>query len=152
MGRVATSIVVVAALAGSAAARVGDPAVAFETSPLVQQLHLTPAGRTALSGALAGRLLYRYVSDDGFVTVDLVVRAGIIEQQVLYLPRDARRGHQVSFFLQDALGSVVGAQHGLLGFQVAVTRAVEAVLHVGGYILRFTPLGDTLLRIAVTRG
>ncbi len=149
--RVGPAVLAVLLAAAPAAARVGDPVGAFASSPLVQQLQLSPAGQMALSGELAGRVLYRYVSDDGALTVDLVVRAGVIEQQILYLPRDARRGHQVSFFLQDALASVVGAQQGLLGFQAAVTRGVEAVLRFGGYTMRFSPLGGGVLRVLVTR-
>ncbi|MDQ7819853.1 MAG: hypothetical protein QN173_05360 [Armatimonadota bacterium] len=151
MIRIALVLVMMAVLAGPAAARVGDPLATFAASPLLQQLQLTPFGQMALSGELAGRVLHRYVSDDGALTVDLVVRAGVIEQQILYLPRDARRGHQVSFFLQDALGSVVGAQQGLLGFQAAVSRGVDAVQRFGGYTMRFTPLGAAMLRVAVSR-
>jgi len=134
-------------LAGTAFARVGDPLPAFADGPLMQQLQLTPSAQATDA---AGRLVYRYVSDDQVITVDLVVRGGVIEQQLMYVPMDARRGFQVSFFLQDAVGSVVGAQKGMIAFNAAVANNGETYLPFGGYTMRFTPMGG-LLRVLVSR-
>ncbi len=134
-------------LAGTAFARVGDPLPAFAGGPLMQQLQLTPSAEATDA---AGRLVYRYVSDDQVITVDLVVRGGVIEQQLMYVPMDARRGFQVSFFLQDAVGSVVGAQKGMIAFNAAVANNGETYLPFGGYTMRFTPMGG-LLRVLVSR-
>src|SRR2546427_1665075 len=80
-------------LAGTAFARVGDPLPAFADGPLMQQLQLTPSAQATDA---AGRLVYRYVSDDQVITVDLVVRGGVIEQELMYIPMDARRGDRKS--------------------------------------------------------
>lgn len=80
------------ALAVPAQAKVGGQAASFAAGPLVLQLALTFAGQQAVAG-LPGRVLQRYVSDDGVLTVDLVVRGGVIEQQVMYLPADTHRAH-----------------------------------------------------------
>src|SRR2546428_12952862 len=109
-------------LAETAFARVGDPLPAFAGGPLMQQLQLTPLSQTADA---AGRQIYRYVSDDQAITVDVVGRGGLIEQQLMYVPMDARRGYQVSFFLQDAVGSVAGAQKGMIAFNAAGTNNAE---------------------------
>ncbi len=134
-------------LTGPVLARVGDPLSAFDTGALMQQLQLTSSTQT---GDAAGRLVYRYVSDDQAITVDLVVRGGMIEQQLMYVPMDARRGFQVSFFIQDAVGSVVGAQKGMLAFNAALANRSETYLTFGGYTMRFTPMGG-LLRVLVSR-
>ncbi len=133
------TLVFVVTLAGAAAAKVGDSAAAFASGPLVQQLGLTPS-----DGA-------RYVSDDQAITVDLVLNGGVIAQQIMYLPLDERRGFQVSMFLQDALGSVVGAQVGLVAFRSAVANRQETSLPFGGLTMRFTPIAGGLLRVQVIR-
>lgn len=133
--------------AGTAFARVGDPFPAFAAGPLMQQLQLTPSAQATDA---AGRLVYRYVSDDQVITVDLVVRGGMIEQELMYIPMDARRGYQVSFFLQDAIGSVVGAQTGMIAFNAALNNQKETSVPFGGYTMRFTPMGG-LLRVLVSR-
>ncbi len=138
-------------LASPAAAKVGDPVASFTSSPLMNQLLLTPRDPVALSGPLAGAVLYRYISDDDIITVDLVVRGGLIEQQVMYLPFDMQRGGQVSFFLQDAIGSVFGATQGLIAFRAAVNNRNETYLRFGGYLMRFTPIDPAHLRVLVTR-
>ncbi len=138
-------------LAAPVAGKVGDPVDAFGSSPLVNQLALTPQTQAPLSGPFAGANLHRFVSDDGALAVDLVVRGGRIEQQILYLPIDIQRGIQVNFFLQDALGSVVGATQGLIAFRAAVTNRHETALPFGGYMMRFTPLDANLLRVVVSR-
>src|SRR5438552_4776702 len=74
-------------LAGTAVARVGDPLSGFSTGALMQQLQLTPSSQTADA---AGRQIYRYVSDDEAITVDVVARGGLIEQQLLSVPLDPR--------------------------------------------------------------
>jgi len=131
-----------------AAAKIGGPVAGFAGSPLVHQLQLTLGGQQAVSGPGA-RLLHRYVSDDGLITVDLVVRAGIIEQQMMYLPADARRAHQVSFFLQDALGSIVGSQRGLLSFRAALTNRAVTGYRWGELAVRFTPMAGSVLQVVV---
>jgi len=141
----------VAVAATAAAARVGDPLGAFTGGPIIHQLQLTPAGRMPLSGALAGRTLYRFISDDRVITVDVVVKGEVIEQQAMYLPLDMRRGVQVSMFLQDAVGSVVGAQKGMIAFRAAVYDRSEKSLPFAGYTMRFTPLDRGMLRVLVTR-
>jgi hypothetical protein len=138
------------ALAAPAAAKVGGAAAAFASSPLINQLRLNFGGQQAL-GVPGARLLHRYVSDDGLITVDLVVRAGIIEQQVMYLPADVRRADQVTFFLQDALGSVVGSQRGLLSFRAAVAGRRAAGYRWGELTVRFTPTANSILQILVWR-
>ncbi len=131
--------------------KVGDPVATFPSSPLLNQLLLTSQAPIALGGSFAGAVLHRYVSDDGAITVDLVVRGGLIEQQVMYLPIDMHRGVQVSFFLQDALGSIVGATQGLIAFRAAVNNRQETFLNFGGYLMRFTPIDAGRLRVLVTR-
>jgi len=133
-------------LAGNAFARVGDPLSGFSTGALMQQLQLTPSSQTADA---AGRQIYRYVSDDEVITVDVVARGGLIEQQLMYVPMDPRRAFQVSFFLQDAVGSVVGAQKGMIAFNAALSNHKETYLPFGGYTMRFTPMGG-LVRVLVT--
>ncbi len=143
------ALVLLALSAGVVSARLGDPVAAFASGPLMQQLRLNPSGQTALTGELADRLLYRYVSDDQVITVDLVVHAGKIEQQLLYLPMDQQRGIQVSFFLQDATGSVFAAQQGMLAWRAAITNRTETYRTFGGYTMRFTPMGG-LMRVVVS--
>jgi len=143
------AVVFFALSAGMAAARIGDPVASFATGPLMQQLRLSPSGQTALGGELAGRLLYRYVSDDQAITVDLVTSGGRIEQQLMYVPMDQQRGIQVSFFLQDATGSVFTAQQGMLAWRAAVTNRTETYRTFGGYTMRFTPMSG-LLRVVVS--
>jgi hypothetical protein len=133
--------------AGTVFGRVGDPVAAFGTSPLVQQLSLNPAGTVDAGNALVA---YRYVSDDQAITVDLVVRGGTIEQQVMYVPPSIQRGFQVSFFLQDAIGSIFGAQQGMLAFNAALSNHTETSMAFGGYKMRFTPMGSQL-RVTVSR-
>lgn len=122
-----------------AAAKIGDPVAGFASGFLVQQLGLNPGGGT------------HYVSDDQAITVDLVLDGGIIVQQIMYLPLDERRGFQVGMFLQDALGSVVGAQVGLVAFRSAVANRQETSLPFGGLTMRFTPMSGGLLRVQVSR-
>jgi len=62
---------------------------------------------------------------------------------------DPRRAFQVSFFLQDAVGSVVGAQKGMIAFNAALSNHKETYLPFGGYTMRFTPMGG-LVRVLVT--
>ena len=133
--------------AETALARVGDPVAAFSTSPLVQQLSLNPSG--TVDGGNS-RVAYRYVSDDQEITVDLVVRGGMIEQEVMYIPPSIQRGYQVSFFLQDAIGSIFGAQQGMLAFNAALSKHTETFMAFGGYTMRFTPM-DSQLRVTVSR-
>src|SRR5437867_2590917 len=140
------AVVFLLLLAGNAFARVGDPLSGFSTGALMQQLQLTPSSQTADA---AGRQIYRYVSDDEVITVDVVVRGGLIEQQLMYVPMDPRRAFQVSFFLQDAVGSVVGAQKGMIAFNAALSNHKETYLTFGGYTMRFTPMGG-LVRVLVT--
>jgi hypothetical protein len=135
-------------LAGTAFARVGDPLPGFSNGALMQQLQLTPLSQTPDA---AGRQVYRYVSDDQAITVDVVARGGMIEQELMYVPMDARRGYQVSFFLQDAIGSVVGAQTGMIAFNAALNNQKETSVPFGGYTMRFTPMGGGLLRVLVSR-
>jgi hypothetical protein len=144
------TVLLVAAVALPALARVGTAAADFASGPLMQQLQLTFGGQQAVGGPGA-RVLHRYVSDDGLITVDLVVRSGIIEQQVMYLPTDARRAHQVTFFLQDALGSVVGSQRGLLAFRAAVANRAVTGYRWGGLSVRFTPMAGSIVQILVGR-
>lgn len=145
-----TGLVVLAA-AATAAGKVGDPLATFTGGPVIHQLQLNPAGQQALGDAYAGRVLHRFVSDDRMITVDLVVKGGVIEQQVMYLPLDMRRGFQVSMFLQDAVGSIVGAQKGLLAFRAAVNNRYATFLTFGVYTMRFTPMDRGLLQVLVTR-
>lgn len=138
-------------LAATASARVGDALGTFTAGPVVHQLQLTPNGQTALSGNLVGRTLHRFVSDDRAITIDLVVRGDVIEQQVMYLPLDMQRGFQVSMFLQDAVGSVVGAQKGMIAFRAAVYDRREKYLTFAAYTMRFTPIDSGMLRVLVSR-
>jgi len=137
--------------AAPAAARIGEQPQAFAQGPLIHQLQLTFQGQQPLAGAPAGRVLHRYVSDDGLITVDVIVRGGGIEQQVMYVPLDMRRGGQVSFFLQDALGSVVGAQRGLLAFRAAVTNRSITTMRWGAITVRFAPLDKSMLQVLAAR-
>lgn len=138
-------------LASPARAKVGDPVGGFMGGPLIHQLQLNPQGQSALSGSLAGRTLYRFVSDDRAITVDLVVWNGLIEQQLMYVPMDVRRGFQVNIFLQDAVGSLVGAQQGMIAYRAAVANRNETYIPFGQFRMRFTPLDADLLRVLVTR-
>jgi hypothetical protein len=146
----AAAILAPAVLAKPAQALVGAPAGGFASGPLIHQLQLTFGGQQALGGPGA-RLLHRFVSDDGLITVDLVVRAGMIDQQVMYLPADVRRAHQVSFFLQDALGSVVGSQRGLLAFRAAVASRSATGYAWGPLTIRYTPVANSLMQVLVSR-
>ncbi len=140
------AVVIIAIFTGAASARIGAPVAAFDGGPLMQQLSLTPSSQTAVDNGM----LYRYVSDDQAITVDLVVRGGAIEQQVMYVPIDIRRGIHVSFFLQDAVGSVFGAQQGMIAFNAAAANRTETRMTFGGYTMRFTPQGS-LMRVLVSR-
>jgi hypothetical protein len=133
---------------GTLFARVGDPVAAFANSPLVQQLSLSPAG--TVDGGGNSRIAYRYVSDDQEITVDLVVSGGTIVQQVMYVPPSIQRGFQVSFFLQDAIGSIFGAQQGTIAFNAALSTHTETSMAFGGFTMRFTPMGSRL-RVTVNR-
>jgi hypothetical protein len=64
---------------------------------------------------------------------------------------DQQRGIQVSMFLQDALGSLVGSQTGLIAFRAAVVDRKETSLKFGGMTMRFTPVQGGLLRVLVSR-
>ncbi|HEY3247390.1 MAG TPA: hypothetical protein VGK88_03730 [bacterium] len=141
----------VLAIAAPGAARIGDPVAGFMSGPLAQQLQLNPQAQTSLSGPLSGRILHRFVSDDGAIVVDLIVFGGAIEQEVMYAPLAMNRGVQVSFFLQDAVGSVFGAQKGMLAFRAAVINRKETYLTFGGLIMRFVPMGGGRLRVQVSR-
>jgi len=132
-------------------AKVGDALETFTSGPVMNQLRLNASGQMALSGALAGRTLHRFVSDDGAITVDVIVWNGAVEQLLMYLPGEERRGVQVSMFLQHAVGSVFGAQQGILAFRAAVLNRRETSLAWGGYTMRFTPLDRGLLRVQVSR-
>jgi len=136
---------------GRAEARVGDALGTFTGGPVMNQLRLNAQGQMALTGALAGRTLHRFISDDGVITVDVVVAGGTIEQLIMYLPGEERRGVQVSMFLQHAVGSVFGAQKGILAFRAAVLNRRETFLNWGGLTMRFTPLERGLLRVLVSR-
>lgn len=143
--------VLVLAVTTPAAGKVGDPLAAFARGPVISQLQLTAAGQQPLPSTSAGGILYRFISDDRMITVDLVVKSGIIAQEVMYLPLDMRRGFQVSMFLQDAVGSIVGAQKGLLAFRAAVNNRRTTFLTWGVYTMRFTPMDRGLLQVLVTR-
>lgn len=145
------AVLVLGLMAAAASARVGDPLGTFTAGPVVHQLQLSPSGQTALSGTLSGRTLHRFVSDDRAITIDVVVRAEVIEQQVMYLPLDMQRGFQVSMFLQDAVGSVVGAQKGMIAFRAAVYDRREKYLTFAIYTMRFTPIDSGMLRVLVSR-
>jgi hypothetical protein len=146
----AAALLAPAVLTGPAQALVGAPASGFASGPLIHQLQLTFGGQQSLAGPGA-RVLHRYVSDDGLITVDLVVRAGMIDQQVMYLPADVRRAHQVSFFLQDALGSIVGSQRGLLAFRAAVASRSATGFQWGQLAVRYTPVPNSLMQVFVSR-
>jgi hypothetical protein len=134
-----------------AAARIGSSPQAFASGPLIYQLELTLRGQQPLAGTLAGRTLYRYISDDGVITVDVVARGDVIEQQVMYLPLDMRRGGQVNYFLQETLGSVVGATQGLLAFRAAVTNYSTTAIRWGPITVRFIPMSRSLMQILAAR-
>lgn len=136
-------------LAAPALARVGDPLEAFTGGPVPNQLSLTLQGQTPLAGGLFGTV-YRFTSDDGAITVDVVVRNGRIDQQLMYLPRDERRGVQVSMFLQDAVGSVVAAQKGMIAWRAAVDRGGSTYLTWGRYTMRFDVMQNGQLRVQVS--
>jgi hypothetical protein len=137
--------------ATGAGAKVGDPLQTFTGGPVPTQLRLSSQGSTPLTGALAGRVLHRFVSDDAAITVDIVVGGAVIEQMIMYVPREERRGVQVSWFLQDAVGSVLGAQKGMLAFRSATLDGGEKYVTFGGYTMRFTPMQGGLLRVLVSR-
>lgn len=123
---------------GTLFARVGDPVAAFANGPLIQQLSLNAAGGN------------RFVSDDQMITVDLVVQGGKIEQQVMYIPASIQRAYQVIFFLQDAVGSVLGAQQGMVAFNTAMSNHTETSMAFGEYVMRFAPM-DSVMRVTVGR-
>jgi hypothetical protein len=52
---------------------------------------------------------------------------------------------------QDAVGSVFGAQKGMLAFRAAVINRKETYLTFGGLIMRFVPMGGGRLRVQVSR-
>ena len=149
-GLLACAVLAAGALPAPAAAKIGGQAAAFASGPLVHQLQLTFGGQQALAGP-AARVLHRYVSDDGLITVDLVVRAGVIEQQVLYLPADVRRAPPGSFFLQEALGSISGSQRGHLAFRAAVANRSATGYRWGGLSVRFTPMANSMLQVLASR-
>jgi hypothetical protein len=132
-------------------AKVGDPFSVFLRSPLINQLQMAPEGQHPLSGPLSGRVLHRYLSDDGAIVVDVIVHGTTIEQQLMYAPLHMNRGVQVSFFLQNALGSVFGAQKGMLAFRAAVINKKETYLTFGGLVMRFIPMSDGRIRVQVSR-
>ncbi len=80
-----------------------------------------------------------------------MARGGRIEQEILYVPMDVQRGVQVGWFLQDAIGSVVGSTYGLNAFRAAVANKHETFLPFGPYMMRFTPFDATYLRVVVSR-
>jgi hypothetical protein len=137
--------------AAPAAAKIGDPFSVFLRGPLINQLQLVPERQHRLSGPLSGRVLHRYLSDDGAIVVDVVVFGTTIEQQLMYAPLHMNRGVQVSFFLQNAVGSVVGAQKGMLAFRAAVINRKETYLTFGGLVMRFIPQSDGRIRVQVNR-
>jgi hypothetical protein len=146
--RVLTLTAVILTLSsGPLFAHIGDPVAAFANGPLVQQLSLSPAG-TGDGGT--SRIAYRYISDDQTITVDLIANGGTIEQQVMYVPPSIQRGYQVSFFLQDAIGSIFGSQQGMLAFNAALSNHTETSMAFGGYTMLFTPMGS-VLRVMVSR-
>lgn len=149
--RYLAAVVLVLILTPAAPATVGASFDAFTGGSLIHQLQLTPKGSQALSGALAGRTLHRFVSDDGVIVVDLVVVRGMIEQQLMYVPMDIQRGYQVAFFLQDAVGSVVGAQKGMIAYRAAVNNRSETYLPWGSFTMRFTPFDATRMLVLVSR-
>ncbi len=149
--RYLAAMLLVLCLALPAPAMVGGSFDAFMGGSLIHQLQLTPRGSQGLSGALAGRSLHRFVSDDGVIVVDVVVFGGRIDQQLMYVPMDIQRGYQVTFFLQDAVGSVVGAQKGMIAYGAAVRNRTETHLPWGSFTMRFTPLNATQLRVLVGR-
>lgn len=130
-----------------APALVGASFDAFAGGPLIHQLQLTSQGASAYSG----RTLHRFVSDDGVIVVDVLVLSGAIEQQIMYVPMDIQRAYQVTFFLQDAVGSLVGAQKGMIAYRAAVSNRTETHLPFGPYTMRFTPLNAGRIRVLVSR-
>jgi hypothetical protein len=143
-------VVIIALSTGAASARIGTPVAAFNGGPLMQQLSLSASSQTVLDGSPNSGMLYRYVSDDQAITVDLVVRGGAIEQQIMYAPTELHRAIQVTFFLQDAVGSVFGAQQGMIAYNTAVSNRTETRMTFGGYTMRFTPM-DNQMRVLVSR-
>lgn len=141
------AIVFVLLLPLPAPAFVGTSFDAFTGGALIHQLQLTSRGTTAFSG----RTLHRFVSDDGVIVVDVVVLGNTIEQQIMYVPMDIQRAYQVTFFLQDAVGSVVGAQKGMIAYSAAVNHRNETHLAWGALSMRFTPLTTGQLRVLVSR-
>lgn len=130
-----------------APALVGQSFDSFSSGTLIHQLQLTSRGASAFSG----RTLHRFVSDDGVITVDIVVSGNTIEQQVMYVPMDIQRAYQVTFFLQDAVGSLVGAQKGMIAYRAAVSNRTETHLPFGPLTMRFTPLNAGQIRVLVSR-
>jgi len=145
--RYLASLVFVLLLPWPASALVGQSFDVFTGGALIHQLQLTSQGTSAFSG----RTLHRFVSDDGVITVDIVVLGNMIEQQVMYAPMDIQRAYQVTFFLQDAVGSLVGAQKGMIAYRAAVSNRTETHLPFGSLTMRFTPLGAGQIRVLVSR-
>ena len=56
-----------------------------------------------------------------------------------------------SFFLQDALGSVVGSQRGLLSFRAAVANRSATGYRWGDLSVRFTPMAGSMLQVLARR-
>ncbi|MGH2348069.1 MAG: hypothetical protein ACRDFT_01230 [bacterium] len=146
-----TCVMVLLLAATPALAKIGDPFSTFLRSPLINQLQLAAEGQHPLSGPLSGRVLHRYLSDDGAVVVDVIVYGTTIEQQLMYAPLHMNRGVQVSFFLQNAVGSVFGAQKGMLAFRAAVINRKDTYLTFGGLVMRFIPQSDGRIRVQVSR-
>lgn len=145
--RYLAAIVFVLLLPLPAPALVGQSFDSFSSGVLIHQLQLTSRGASAFSG----RTLHRFVSDDGVITVDIVVSGNTIEQQVMYVPMDIQRAYQVTFFLQDAVGSLVGAQKGMIAYRAAVSHRTETHLPFGPLTMRFTPLNAGQIRVLVSR-
>lgn len=145
--RYLAAIVFVLLLPLPAPALVGASFDTFAGGPLIHQLQLTSRGPSAYSG----RTLHRFVSDDGVIVVDVLVLGAAIEQQIMYVPMDIQRAYQVTFFLQDAVGSLVGAQKGMIAYQAAVNNRTETHLAWGALRMRFTPLNAGQLRVLVSR-
>lgn len=145
--RYLAAIVFVLLLPWPAPALIGQSFDTFANGALIHQLQLTSRGASAFSG----RTLHRFISDDGVITVDIVVLGNTIEQQVMYVPMDIQRAYQVTFFLQDAVGSLVGAQKGMIAYRAAVNNRTETHLAWGALTMRFTPMNAGQLRALVSR-
>ncbi|HEV8354283.1 MAG TPA: hypothetical protein VGR24_08855 [bacterium] len=144
-------LVVLLLAAAPAQAKIGDSFSVFLRSPLINQLQLSVEGQHPLSGPMTGRVLHRYLSDDAAIVVDVIVAGATIEQELMYAPLQMNRGVQVSFFLQNAVGSVFGAQKGMIAFRAAVINKKETALTFGGLVMRFIPMSDGRVRVQVSR-